>query len=545
MADVAERCSECNAALPPAGAARFCPMCGQALAGAPAGAEALRPAAAGGGPAQRSAWIEFLDSGWDFFASTRVAMVLILLIAAAAIGGSLVEQESLYQDWRPPELYYPFRYGEFWGPLFMKVGLTHTFSSVWFVGLVYAIVVSLIICSLQRLVPLHRALQRPTVRKHAGFIRRQPSGGEYPQPGGGDALAPAEQWLRRRGYRIWRDGEGLHADRGRLGRYGPYIIHIGLIMCAFAAAAKALPGWDITRDMWVPEGQTVVIPGTSLAIRNDAFTIEMYPDGRPRLYQTDAVLLEDGQEIRQHAIRVNYPLKHKGWEVYQASYKPEPGTVHLKVVAAATGEELGRVAADLKTPLPQWDLPGGRRAVVEEYYHDAEIDAATQTIVNKSRDILNPLFFLRFEEADGTAIGAQALWVSVRPGQTLPVIGNGQVRLEQVDLDLRWYSGLKAHHDRTVPFMFTGLGVVLLGMWITFFVFHRQVWVLAVGDQVLLGARTNKDRWGQEREIKRLLEGLGGRLTAGYAAADPDEAGPAPAAGPADQLPRSAGVQAD
>lgn len=526
-----QRCPDCATVLPgQPDQVRFCPACGAPQT--PEAAAAARPAAGGGAAALRraepTAWVQYLDAAWDFFASTKVATLLIFLLAVASIVGSLIEQESLYQDWRPPELYYPFRYGEFWGPLFMRLGFTHAYSSVWYVGLLYLIVVSLVICSLQRLVPLHRALQNPPVERHAGFILRQDVTGVAPAGPGDDALAPLAAVLKKRGYRVWRKGQGLHADSGRLGRYGPYIIHIGLILAAFAAAGKGLPGWDITQDMWVPDGQTVTIPGTRLAIRSEGFILEEYESGLPKLYRTAAVLLANGREVRRHDIRVNHPLKYEQWEIYQASYNAEPGIATFDAKLADNDQKLSAVGIDLKDPAPAYDLGGGYRARVEEYYPDFDVDPQTGQPYNKSRQILHPVFRLTIQDAGGQVVGAQALAVGVRPGEwkQMPLIGQGPVYLEQTGVKMRWYSGLKAHKDLTVPYMFTGLGIVLLGMWITFFIFHRQVWARVTPEGVILGARTNKNRYGLTQEMRKLMGGLGGEVKGGLAIRSPDETQP-------------------
>lgn len=513
-----QRCPECGTALPgPPGTAHYCPRCGAPQTAA--AAAAARPAV----PAvavrrEPSAWAEFLDAAWDFFASTKVATVLIFLLAAASIVGSLIEQESLYQDWRPPELYYPYRYGEFWGPLFMRLGFTHAYTSVWFLSLLYLVVVSLIVCSLQRLVPLHRALQNPPVERHAGFIHRQEVTAALPGADP-DPLAPLAAYLKRRGYRVLRKGRGLHADRGRLGRYGPYIIHIGLIVCAFAAAAKALPGWDVTQDLWVPDGQTVALPGTRLAIRSERFVLEEYENGTPRLFKTEAVLFDGGQEVLRHDIRVNHPLKYQDWEFYQASYNVEPGIATFEVKRTDGGDPVGTVQIDLKDPAPAYDLGQGYRAQVEEYYPDFDIDPKTGKPYNKTRQILHPVFRLSIWDAAGKQVGAQALAVGVRPGEwkELPLIGQGPVYLQQTGVKMRWYSGLKVHKDLTIPYMFSGLGIVLAGMYVTFFIFHRQVWALALPEGVILGARTNKSRYALVQEMRKLAGALGGSLTGGPA----------------------------
>ncbi|BDG60017.1 cytochrome c biogenesis protein ResB [Caldinitratiruptor microaerophilus] len=467
-----------------------------------------------GGAGTRSAWTEFLDAAWDFFASTRVATVIIFLIAVASIAGSLIEQEGLYNDWRPPELYYPARYGPFWGNLFMQLGLTHAYKSFWFVSLVYLGVISLIVCSLQRLVPLHRALQRPQAAKPESFVRRLPVVAELPS--GGGRLEALEKLLRRRGFRVWTGKGSLHADRGRLSRYGPYVIHIGLIIAAFAATSKVLPGWDVTQDLWVADGQTVAIPGTRLAIRNEKFTLETYPSGMPKEYRTDAVLIDSGQEVKRAAIEVNHPLRYQGWEIYQASWREEPGVALFRLVDRNTGRVLDDLEIDLKDPAPEYATRSPYRVVVREYYPDFTIDPQTKQPTNKSRDILNPVFLLSFTDERGAEVGRQAVAVLIAPGQEVPLFASGPVYLEQTGLRTRWYTGLKAHRDRSVPFMFAALTVVMIGMGMTFFLFHRQLWAVDTGARIVLGGWTYKNRLGLQREVERIAGDMGGTVIKGY-----------------------------
>jgi cytochrome c biogenesis protein len=441
-------------------------------------------------------WTEFLDACWDFFASVKVAAILIALLAVASIAGSLIEQESLYQDWRPPEMYYPIRYGEFWGPLFMKLGLTHAYSSLWYVTLVVLIVISLIICSFHRLIPLHRSLTRPQVWKLPHFIRRQDVVVEKE-----GSLDEVEALLRKKGFKLIRDRECLYGDRGRLSRYGPYIIHVGLLICAFAAFAKAIPGWDETRDVWVQNGQTVKVPGTDFAIRNNRFAVEFYPNGAPARYATDATIVEEGAEVRSQTIEVNKPLAWKGWEIYQSSWREEPGTAYLQVMSAINKQAIATVAIDLRQPESTYNLPGGLKMVVREYLHDFTLDPQTGQPVNGSYEVKNPAFRVDFLDADGKVIGSAAHLVFAK-GE--PVF-TGPLFLQTEKVETKYFTGLKLHRDRTAPFMFGGLFVVLAGLALTFFLFHYQVWVREEDGRVLIGARAYKNKFGLKQEFRRLF----------------------------------------
>jgi cytochrome c biogenesis protein len=479
-----DKCPGCGAALP--AESHFCPSCGRPLG------TAERPRPAGGG------WVTFLDQAWDFFASTRVAAVLLVILALASVLGSLVEQEHLYQDWRPPHLYYPARYGPFWGNLYMRLGLTHAYSSVWYATLILLVVISLIVCSLQRLIPLHRMLVRPQVWKLPHFIRRQEVTAEVP----GD-LEQMAQRLRRRGYKVLRDRECLYADKGRISRYGPYIIHIGLLLVAFAGMAKAIPGWSETRDVWVPDGQTVKVPGTDFAITNYKFSMELYPSGAPSRFATDAAIVQDGREVRRQTIEVNRPLSYEGWRIYQASWREEPGIAHLRVTDQ-NGQVVGTVQVDLRQPEQEYVVGDGLKLVLRSYFHDFMVDPVTNQPTNASYEVKNPALFADFVSGDET-VGRVALLVI--PGK---VVYDGPYAVDVAQVEKRWYTALKLHKDKTIPYMYAGLAVVMIGMVLTFFIYHWQVWVRAEDGILLVGARAYKNKFGLKQELRRLLDLPGG-----------------------------------
>lgn len=496
---MSNKCTACQGPL--SEVAKFCPRCG-----APPGGKARSKAALAQATAPPvTAWGQFLDDTWDFFASVKVAVVLIALLVVGAAVGSLVEQENLYQDWRPPELYYPMRYPT-WGLTFMKLGLTHAYKSAWFFAIIFLCCTSLIICSLQRLIPLHRALNHPRPDLPAGAIRSLPEHVTAGAPAGGGAAV--EALLKKKGYRLTRGKTGsLYGERGRLGRYGPYIIHIGLLLCAAAAFTKFIPGWDVEQGMWVADGETVKVPSASFAIRSDGFTAGYYPDGRPKMFQTEARVVDNGQEVLKHTIKVNDPLSYQGYEFYQTTFKSEPGVAKVNILKTApggpAGDQVGSLELDLKSPAPQYQVLPGVHVVVNDYFPDFGVDPSGKP-VSKSRDIKNPVFLLTWQDDAGKILGRQALFVA----KGAEVVADGPYRLQLTDIVDRHYTGLKLHKDRSFPFMIAGISIVFGGMLITFFLYHRQVWARLEGDRLILGGRTNKFPLGLRSELKQMAAKL-------------------------------------
>lgn len=416
------------------------------------------------------------------------------MLAAASAVGSLVEQEGLYQDWRPPALYYPERYGEFLGNLYMNLGITHAYSSVWYATLVLLCAVNLIIGSLQWLIPLHRSLTRPQVWKLPHFIRRQQVFYEIE----GD-LAHVAPKLKQMGFKLVADRECLYGDKGRLSRYGPYIIHIGLLLVAFAAFAKSIPGWDVTEQLTLTDGQTALAPGTNFAIKNNKFTYEQYENGAPKRFVTDASIIYNGEEVRRSDIEVNHPLSFGGWEIYQTSWIEEPGVAAIVVHSAMSKQPVNTVMVDLRAPEPEYLVTDKIKLNVAGYYHDYTIDPETNRPTNATYEIKNPVLLAEFVEVGSDSLLGRA-GLPILAKNVTPVY-DGPLYLESGPITTRYKTALTLHKDLTLPYLYIGTGTVLFGMAVTFFVFHRQVWVRAENGKVLIGARAYKNPFGLKQEF--------------------------------------------
>ncbi|MCK9907478.1 cytochrome c biogenesis protein ResB, partial [Frankia sp. Cpl3] len=54
---------------------------------------------------------------------------------------------------------------------------------------------------------------------------------ELEQHGDRESILPqAAEALKKKGYRLYREGDSLLAEKARFSRWGPYVNHIGLIL---------------------------------------------------------------------------------------------------------------------------------------------------------------------------------------------------------------------------------------------------------------------------------------------------------------------------
>src|SRR5690625_2264487 len=192
--------------------------------------------------------------------------------------------------------------------------------------------ISLIICSIDRIDPLHRALKLQRSKRHETFLNRQRLYSET------EHVTKEEQekvieGLKKRRYKVRSEDGHVLAEKGRFSRWGPYVNHIGLIIILFAAMLRLTSVMYLDEYVWVREGEQVVIPGTNAEyfIENKKFTLDTYDPNDERFkealenqgelvaknYQSDVVIYQavEGdsgadsklEKIAEEEIKMNHP----------------------------------------------------------------------------------------------------------------------------------------------------------------------------------------------------------------------------------------------
>ncbi|MNM95210.1 Cytochrome c biogenesis protein Ccs1 [compost metagenome] len=70
-------------------------------------------------------------------------------------------------------------------------------------------------------------------------------------------------------------------------------------------------------------------------------------------------------------------------------------------------------------------------------------------------------------------------------------------------------SYLNIRMDRAMPFVWTGLAIVMLGLVLGFYWTHRRIWLRIDEGQLTLGGHTTKNFFGLRREVVSILKPLG------------------------------------
>src|SRR5690625_1407162 len=183
-----------------------------------------------------------VDKTWNFFSSVRNGVILILIALIASGIGTIFPQAMYIPESAPnrdPAFYYEDAFGIL-GKIYYQLGLHELYSSWWYMILIALIGVSLVICSLDRFVPIHRALKMQKPKRHYTFLSRQRLFGETENVSDEDRQQVIKK-LKKSRYKITEDNGYVLAEKNRFSRWGPYVNHIGLIIILLAAILRMTP----------------------------------------------------------------------------------------------------------------------------------------------------------------------------------------------------------------------------------------------------------------------------------------------------------------
>ena len=195
---------------------------------------------------------ELLRWGWRQLTSMRTALVLLLLLALAAIPGSVIPQSGVdslkTSRWQAdhPDL----------TPVYERLGLFSVYDSAWFAAIYILLMVSLVGCIIPRLVrllagPARAAARRaatPVAAAGAHLLRDRRVARRRAGPRAGGAEGP---WLSsgtgsrdgRQGALLDRRTSWVAAERGYLREAGNLLFHLAVVVVLVGFAVGGLFGY--------------------------------------------------------------------------------------------------------------------------------------------------------------------------------------------------------------------------------------------------------------------------------------------------------------
>lgn len=469
-----------------------------------------------------------IDKIWNFFSSVKVGVSIIVAVLVTSAIGTLFPQKIYVPAQTEAEIaaYYERLYG-FVGVLYYKLGFHDMYSSWWFKVLVGMLGISIIIASVDRVVPLYKSLKKQRVKRHPSFMYKQRIYGEGQVTQPDETIAKAEEKLKELRYNVKVEDGALLAEKSRFSRWGPYVNHTGLIIFLLGILMRGIPGFYVDETMWIREGDIRAIPGTNgYYLENKQFILENYTKEEAdevfgealdrvgsiaKNYQTDVTLYKQPEEglpgteklefVKDYSIIVNKPLKFEGFNVFQMDYRlDELKSMTFQLTDKETDASLGEFTVDLVEPEPVYELDNGAKVELLGYYADyAGIEDGEP--VSKSPIPNNPAFIFKMttlEKPEG-----EKSFVAIR--QTLEAEEN-QYKVKFVNAETRNISGLTIRKDKTLYILLLGGIIFMIGVIQGSYWNHRRIWIQQSEKGLLLAAHTNKNWFSLKKELDKVKE---------------------------------------
>ena len=423
----------------------------------------------------------------DFLASVKLTIVLLAVLAATSIIGTIIPQQE------SPQAYIQY-YGQDTAALLQKLHLTNMYQASWFILLLALLAANLLVCSIKRFPATLRAYKATPRMKPGDFANMSIRAEKfYKQPPSGWEEKTEHFLSKHLGKpRVEKtDGATVYfAEKGRWSRFGVYVVHFSVLLIFAGAIIGALYGFKGMVN--IAEGDSmdqIYLRGDfkplklGFSVRCDSFTVEFYPTGAPKEFRSDLTFTKDGKSVKPHPLRVNDPVTFDGITFYQSSYgQTLGGEITFEITDRKTGEKhvlTGSTDSDFK-------LPDGKSKF---------------TIIDYRADLMRfgPAVKIRLLEGDGEN---KTFWVFEKqpPFVRRP---QGPYEYQLLKTQQVYYTGLQANRDPGVWLVYTGFSVMVLGLLMSFFTSHRMLWVQLRNKenrwQVIMAGSTNKNRSGFER----------------------------------------------
>jgi cytochrome c biogenesis protein len=438
----------------------------------------------------------------DFFASVKLALVILIVLAVTSVIGTVIPQGE-------PAMTYIRRYGQGTWKLIGFFQLQDMYHSWWFLWLLLIFSVNLIVCSLKRFSTTWKVISAPPravnerlfetlpFHKKFRFTTELPAARQQVQAALGSKFKRLQEMPASGG------GLALYAEKGRYTRLGVYLVHCSILIILAGGIVGSL--WGFKGFLELKEGETkdrLLLRDTGelrplgFSVRCDRFSVSFYENGMPKEYRSDLTFLEKGREPQKAAIRVNDPFTFQGITFYQSSWDQSLGSA--TVVLTAGGQTHEVTLTEEQRPQP---VPGTPYSLILMRY------------VNNLAE-MGPGLGLILSQGDREVDHG---WTLVNhPGWHGNRLGDFKVTVKGVKTTL--VTGMQVNRDPGIWFIWVGSILMLLGFLIAFYFSHQQVWVWfrektdgkgKIRIEADLGATAHKNRSGFIFRLERLVTKLG------------------------------------
>jgi len=513
----------------------------------------------------------FLDKFWESMESMRFAVFLLVILTGVSLVGVLLPQFPPEGYRGSLESLYLHKYGELFGGLLVFLGMHHLFTVWWYYLLLGLLCFNLTVCSLKRLSRIIHLVRRIHFLEQEQQYRDQVHNrSTRVRLDVEQAAQGVRQLLRESGYRVAvrRGGSEnnhlLYAKRGEFSHFGPFFTHISMVIIIIGAAISYMLSFE--HFQWMAPGDVIDVPdlsymaqpayqlevlrerlsaafglereasallqadrlvrssdwrklpkdlsvGRKFRLRLEKFEAQFTSQGKPKAYLSTVSVLGPQQEndpLFSYLIKVNDPLIHEGVYFYQSSYAPSKDGaqwVKLKVTRNDSPEP----------EVYEFQLKPGSAAValgstgdsirIDRFVGNFKLDALGNVTSSPGED-RNPAVLVVITR-NGEEISRN--W-SFKNFPHFSHRKEAPYSVVMEDYGKSYITGLSIRTHRSQGLIWFGFALMVLGVVLSFYVNHRQVWAMVKplgkdeGSRVFLAGTSYKWKEPFKAEFKNMAD---------------------------------------
>ena len=257
----------------------------------------------------------------NWLSSLKIAILLLLLIAISCAAGTVIPQQESDQFYYENFNESPFL-GLINGKALVLFELNHVYTSFWFLLLLSWLGIALAVCSFRRQLPILKSALNWIDYKSPRQIAKLSIAQTIQNTNPSASLENLKVNLKKQGWNINETDGRIAARKGVIGRLGPILIHLGMIVLMIGATYGSLNGQTI--EKFLAPGRSLDLLDKNkekvLTIELQNFKIERDPQGRAEQYRSKVNIIDPNGNIEAKEISVNYPLRYQGLTLYQAEW---------------------------------------------------------------------------------------------------------------------------------------------------------------------------------------------------------------------------------
>tara|TARA_B100000965_G_C19565132_1_gene746471 strand:- start:190 stop:1470 length:1281 start_codon:yes stop_codon:yes gene_type:complete len=416
----------------------------------------------------------------NWLSSLKIAILLLLLIAISCAAGTIIPQQESDQFYYNNFNKNPFL-GIINGKLLLFLEFNHIYTSFWFLLLLSWLAIALAVCSFRRQLPILKSALVWIDYKSPRQIAKLSIAQTIQTNNTSQKLEKLTINLKKQGWNVRETDGRIAARQGVIGRLGPILIHLGMILLMVGATYGSLNGQTV--EKFLAPGRSIDLLDKNkekgLTIELQKFQIERDPQGRAEQYRSIVNVIEPNGNNEAKEISVNYPLRYKGLTLYQADWSLAALTIQIN--------------NSPKLQVPIESLP----ELGEQVWG---------TIIPTKKDGTEPILLtvnselgpVNIYDNDGTRLISLSTNKEAEIKESLIKI-----------INIIPSSGILLKRDPGVPIVYTSFAIILIGGSLSL-ISTKKIWIIHEKEKsiIYIGGLSNRNLFGLSKELPKFISFL-------------------------------------